>query len=78
MKFPNGRLHWDVQFLRSVQDWELEPLMAFMDLIHSFPVKGEGPDALDWKPAKSQGFEVRGYYLSLYLTTGTSFPWKLV
>lgn len=43
--------------------------MAFMDLIHSSPVKGEGLDALDWKPAKSQGFEVRGYYLSLYLTT---------
>ena len=52
--------------------------MAFMDLIYSSSVKGEGLDTLGWKPAKSRGFEVHGYYLSLYLSTGTSFPWKLV
>lgn len=30
------------------------------------------------KVFQSQGFEVRGYYLSLSLTMSTSFPWKLV
>uniref|UniRef100_A0A7N2R430 Peroxisomal membrane protein n=1 Tax=Quercus lobata TaxID=97700 RepID=A0A7N2R430_QUELO len=34
-------------------------------------------DTLCWRLAKSQGFEVRGYYLSLSSTIGMLFPWKL-
>lgn len=37
-----------------------------------------GFQRLQIKPAKSQGFEVHGYYLSISLTIGRSFPWKLV
>lgn len=35
MKFPNGVLYWDMEFLCAVQDWELESLSTFMDVIYS-------------------------------------------
>ena len=60
--------HWGVRFSRLVQDWELESLVSFIDLIYSKFVKGEGMDRLCWKPAKSWGFEVHGYYYSLSST----------
>lgn len=41
MHFPNQMLHWDILFSRAIQDWELEPLSVFMDLIYSMPLKGE-------------------------------------
>ena len=57
---------------------ELESLSAFMDLIYSSFVKGGGLDKLCWRLDKGRDFEVCGYYLSLSLSTSTSFPWKLV
>lgn len=30
------------QFPRAIQDWELQPLTAFINLIYSMPLKGEG------------------------------------
>ena len=42
------------------------------------PVQDRELDRLCWRPAKSRGFEVRGYCLSLPSSNGTSFPWKLM
>ena len=39
---------------------------------------GLGPDWVCWKPARSRGFEVRGFYLSLYPPTLLSFPWRMI
>lgn len=65
-------------FSRSAPDWELESLVDFMDLIHSRFVRGEGIDKLCWRPARSRGFEVRGYSFTLSSFNATLFPWKLV
>lgn len=52
-----------------MQDWELEPLSAFMDLIYSNPVSGD-----DRQSTKRQGFEVKGYCCSLVSNSDKLFP----
>ena len=72
------RVHWDVQFRRSPQDWEQESFNLFMDMVYSLTVWRIGPDKVCWKPASSRGFEARGFYLSLYPPTLLSFPWRMM
>ena len=43
-------------------------LCLFMDLVYSTNVRVIGSYKACWKPAMSKGFEVQGYYLSLYPT----------
>ena len=33
MRWKEGIIHWDITFIRSVHDWELESLHSFLDLI---------------------------------------------
>ena len=35
LQFNNGMKHWDLHFSRPVQDWELDSLDRFIDLIYS-------------------------------------------
>ena len=49
-----------------------------MDMVYSSTVRGLGPDRVCRKPARSRGFEVRGFYLSFYPPTLLSFPWRLI
>ena len=74
--FPKQRLDWDLQFSRAIQNWELEPLTAFLEIIYSIPLNGD--DKLCQKPAKNKGFKVCEYYFSLPSTPSTLFLLKLV
>ncbi|KAL4638131.1 hypothetical protein ACB092_03G128100 [Castanea dentata] len=51
MHYSNGRIFWDLQFRRSVNDQESQSLDSFMFLIYSMKVQGAGPDKHCWKPA---------------------------
>lgn len=53
MQLSNGVICWDVCFSRPVQDWELELLVSFIELIYSRPVRGAGFDNLCWKSARN-------------------------
>ena len=46
MSHINGMFHWDVIFTQSVQDWELESIPSFMDLLYSNPMQGKGEDKI--------------------------------
>ena len=76
--YANGRIFWDLQFRRLVNDQESQSLDSCMGLIYSTKVRDVGSDKFSWKPANSRGFVVSGYYHSLSPPTITSFPWKLM
>ena len=40
----NGQLHWDTNFMRTMQDWELEPLSSFLCLLYSNILRRDGED----------------------------------
>ena len=65
MCYSNGRIFWDLQFHRLVNDQESQSLDLCMVLIYYTKVRGVGFDKLCWKPASSWGFVVSGYYHSL-------------
>ena len=56
MRYANGRVSWDIQFRRFVNDQESQSLDSFMVLIYSTKVRGVGFDNLCWKPASIRGF----------------------
>jgi hypothetical protein len=47
----------EVNFIRTIHDWELESTSTFFDLLYSAEVNGHGEDKLSWKPATPKGFE---------------------
>ena len=49
-----------------------------MGLVYSSTVRGVGPDKVCWKPTRSRGFEVRGFYHSFYPPTLVPFPWRMI
>jgi len=66
MCFSNWRLHCYILFCCSVQDWELEALALFLDMLYSLDVWGVGAGKVCWKLAMKRDFEVRGFYHFLY------------
>ena len=78
MGWSGGRIHWNVQFRHPPQDWEQESFDRFMGLVYYSTMRGFGSDKVCWKPARSGGFEVRGFYCSFYPPTSLSFPWRMI
>jgi hypothetical protein len=38
----NEVVHWELDFIRLIQDWELESVSNFLDILYSIPIKGKG------------------------------------
>lgn len=53
--------HWDACFVCPVQNWELELVVSFMDLIYSGPIRRGGTYTLCWNPSSLSVFEVKSY-----------------
>ena len=65
LRFHNGVMHWDLSFICSIQDWELESLAYLMDLLYTISRHGIGEDSILWGPNKGKYFTVRSYYRAL-------------
>jgi hypothetical protein len=71
-------VHWEVTFTRLAQDWELEAISSFFDLLYSANIISSEKDKMCWKPARSKGFQVKSFYTQLTSSGPGCFPWKSI
>jgi hypothetical protein len=76
--FRGASVHWEVQFTRLVQDWELESVSLFLELLYSATIHRLEEDKLCWKPSPDKGFQVKSYYKEICSPGTGSFPWKSI
>lgn len=67
-----------MNFIRAIQDWELDCLSNFMDSIYNTSVKGSREDKICWILAKKKGFGISGYNQVLLNANDQSFPWRSI
>ncbi len=78
LRVQNGVVHWEMDFIRLPQDWEMKSVSKFLDLLYSAPSMGQGEDKICWKQAGSKVFQVRSFYSVLSVKDSVRFPWKCI
>jgi hypothetical protein len=74
----NGRVDWNVTFVRNFNDWELDDVVSFLHLLHSnFPF-WEVDDGLRWNLRKNGIFDVHSFYDALQDSPNVAFPWRSI
>jgi hypothetical protein len=76
--FDGTSFQWDVSFIRLVQDWELESIVVFMEVIYSVVPSQVGKDTICWEPSFQRVFTVNSFYKVLLPPATRYFPWKSV
>ena len=71
-----GPCEWDVTFVRDFNDWEIEVVMEFFQLLTTHSPTNEGPNGLRWKLRKDGILDSRSFYYALVDRPGWLFPWK--
>ncbi len=77
MRWNGDIIHWDITFIGSIHDWELESLQSFLDLIYSIKIDS-GDDWMSWKPTRSSIFDVKSFYRVLSNENHHYFQWKSI
>ena len=67
---------WQLQFVRNFNDWEVDTVAVFFNLIHSKSPIHESDDILKWSLRKSGTFDIRSFYHAIRGSRGRGFPWK--
>ena len=71
-------MHWNPPFVQPFQDWELELVINFFELLYKCLPSSLGGDWVLWTPTKSGIFKIRSYYKAFRGFTCHSFPWKSI
>jgi hypothetical protein len=73
----SGSCQWNVSFLRSLNDWEVEDLASFYSLLYSYNL-GSRVDKIWWVPNRKGKFEMRSFDNILISHVSFPFPWKSI
>ena len=46
ISFRHGFVHWELNFSRKIQDWELDSMTSFLEVVYSSTVEGHRVDNL--------------------------------
>lgn len=76
LSFSVGNYDWNINFIQPVQEWELELVASFMNLIYSGSLRRNVMYKICWKLLPRGTFDVHSYYKALQLLNSFSFPWK--
>jgi hypothetical protein len=71
-------VEWDVIFVRSVQDWELDVVLSFFDQLYSCEISHCNINHICWSHSKKGKFEVKSFYKALSNLDHDVFPWKSI
>uniref|UniRef100_A0A2N9F2D7 Reverse transcriptase domain-containing protein n=1 Tax=Fagus sylvatica TaxID=28930 RepID=A0A2N9F2D7_FAGSY len=74
----NGRVDWQVTFLRNFNDWELDNVASFLGLLQNHCPSRVVEDGLWWSLKNSGIFDVRSRYSSFRESPSLIFPWKCI
>jgi hypothetical protein len=77
LDLSSGSQQWNVTFMRSLNDWEVEDLAPFYSLLYSSTLNG-GVDKIWWVPNRKGKFEVKSFYNILISNVSVPFPWKSI
>lgn len=57
----NGGIDWNVSFVRNFNEWEMENVASFLNLLNSHIPASSDPDALYWHLKRDGGFDIRSF-----------------
>ena len=69
---------WNLAFIRDFNDWELDELLNFFNLIHSKIPREERPNAMSWTLQQHGRFDAKSFYHALSGQSASTFPWKAI
>jgi hypothetical protein len=74
MDSSGSYVHCNPTFIRALQDWELESLVAFLNLLYTSKTHPREVDKTLWSPARNHKFGVKSYYFNLRSDESSLFP----
>jgi hypothetical protein len=73
LQFSNENLQLNLSFIILVQDWELDSVTVFFELLYSLKMKQGGKDSICWIPSKGQKVEEKSFYQALSIWACSPF-----
>jgi hypothetical protein len=74
---PSGSCQWNVSFLRSLNDWEMDDLVSFHNLLYAHNLDG-GIDKIWRVPDRKGKYAVKSFYNVLISRDCSPFPRKSI
>jgi hypothetical protein len=78
LHYQNEAISWVFNLTCPAQDWELESVSSFLELLYSSSAKDHGVEVMCWNGSSKEGFQVKSYYRALLPLTGCYVPGKSI